>query len=66
MYDNGRLSGTASSASDGASGAVTPMLSAARQRTRRSRSQAAKAAIMNGIFQPLRQAKSWKGEWDVT
>ena len=34
------LSGTASAASDGASSAVTPMLSAARRRIRRSRSQA--------------------------
>jgi hypothetical protein len=45
-----RLSGTASAASDGASAAVTPMLSAARQRVRRSRSQAVGAAIMNGTF----------------
>jgi transposase InsO family protein len=46
------LSGTASAASNGASGAVTPMLSAARRRIRRSRSQAARAALPNGIFQP--------------
>ena len=46
------LSGTASAASDGASGVVTPMLSAARPRIRHSRSQAARAAMMNGIFQP--------------
>jgi transposase InsO family protein len=44
------LSGTASAASDGASNAVTPMLSAARQHVRRSPSQAARAAIINGIF----------------
>src|SRR4051794_25129189 len=46
------LSGTASAASDGTSGAVTPILSAARRRIRRSRSQAARATFMNGIFQP--------------
>jgi transposase InsO family protein len=46
-----RLSGTASAASDGASNAVTPMLSVARQRVRRSRSQAARAATMNGTLQ---------------
>jgi hypothetical protein len=44
------LSGTASAASNGASGAVTPMLSAARQHVRRSHSQAARATIINGIF----------------
>ena len=45
------LFGTASAGGDGVSTAVTPRLSAAQPRMRNSRSQAARAAIMNGIFQ---------------
>ena len=45
------LSGMASAASDGTSGAVTSTRSAARQHIHRSRSQATKATIINGTFQ---------------